>query len=489
MVKLPQGTIGYAVDGAIVFKPTRPAPETVRHKHGVTKPQVAKPPKLSKKCRIAARRSKALLHERVRLQSQMEHLKNACKQGDLERALVTAYSMVVGDFGTGEMRGTVSAMTRILFTPDIEGRSAIYYAAHTGHEELVQIFLAILVLECTWRRQSSFDMQLNSAPKTILAWLDDVGFSRLFVSRADLELCILNALNESTKQVFRQKKYSWEDLLKTVKRLDLIGFFYKHRVSISNAFIQRQLPSLTSYNVRKKHPKVVMDDEFMHDVDEEEIDSYDYSDLEEPKDCPYPSSYSDAFHDHGQWVGEDAFETSHGDDDQSLVDLESVWSDFDPECNEHVFERLPSHSLSATSTFQLCHDEDDLTWMESHDGKTSNFSIVQSKSELNTVAITDWEILSDLNSVISLESQHQIRKTYLDVLQENLPVKESSGTPVKQHSHNQRHKLPKMSEVNDEDDESITFDAIFAVEGFKGARGGRRARMFTGEGKTRSVKR
>ncbi len=498
MVKHPQSTLGYAVNGVVVLQPT---PRILsRSENERTSPRDA---------RIAARRTrqdkqrwqqrKHQFHVLLRNQPRMEDLKNACKRGDLREALSTAHSLARGIPFVVSKTDQVLTMIRILFTPDMEGRSAIYYAAHTGQDQMVQVFLALLVMERSWRRGWAI-RNYESAPKTMLGWLEYVGFPRHFFSRSDLDLCVLNALSDTTRKVFRGTKFSWERIFDTVTNANLVKPICF--LSVFHLHNEKQLQGATT---SQKLPKLCVQDDLDPYFDGmDELDDSDYDDEEEcilelesdnaevcdhvvasPLNSSATVGVLESHCDHT--TDAKALETSDAQIAQtSSNDVESQWMEVGS--NLQVVENIPFSVLGEDNDFSLVHDEDE-SWMD-HTMEGGLSFVPQSKGDLHCES-SGWEVLADSYSVISLDS-HPVRKTYLEALLENqLDAPDFGRIPKhslrKFHYHvlSRVHETEGEEKEEEEDDEENMFDAFFLLEGAKGARGGKSSLLFKGEGRTR----
>ena len=254
MTKHPQTELGYWVDGVMVKPP--PAYDVARRclraqqeqrrpvfqnqqRHNMPFP-VMFPRKLTKveRRKLSVRRKSRLNNNNnnanrtnhisvtrlLRLSPTiMDDLKNASKVGDLSATLeVVWYKLMVSkqrcsasSTSSDSLRSwSYYCLVRYLFAPDMERRTAVYYASLTGHPLLVKLFLSMLVmLQCgTLLSHNSRKVhQLLNFCGTFEQWLNLVGYLDGF-SRIDLEVCGLNALTEALRHLVRDTQYTLTDI-------------------------------------------------------------------------------------------------------------------------------------------------------------------------------------------------------------------------------------------------------------------------------------
>eukprot|EP00540_Astrosyne_radiata_P008238 CAMPEP_0116857314 /NCGR_PEP_ID=MMETSP0418-20121206/20475_1 /TAXON_ID=1158023 /ORGANISM="Astrosyne radiata, Strain 13vi08-1A" /LENGTH=235 /DNA_ID=CAMNT_0004490965 /DNA_START=180 /DNA_END=883 /DNA_ORIENTATION=+ len=151
----------------------------------------------------------------LRFKYEMELLKNASKRGSTNDALFVAMTMNRNYLKARSKPQRLLAIAHILCTPDIENRSAVYYAAHCGHCQLVKLYLACIVIARVAVRRHHSLQPLCDEAKTIRSWLGIFGFTSL-MGKKQFDTCVLNALNEDVRSIFQKTKFTLKELRDTL---------------------------------------------------------------------------------------------------------------------------------------------------------------------------------------------------------------------------------------------------------------------------------
>jgi len=236
----------------------------------------------------------------LKFHPEMINLKNASKSGDLIASNNALRSIQFDTNGLApqmqtfirrlymrnEVHSDFRTKVRILFTPDLENRTAIYYAAHCGEKVAVKAYLSLLVVARLCRFSPKKIQRLfQSGKRTFLEWLlrlDFRGASQF--DEEQLHLCVLSALNQPTKDIFVQNRYSISDIIAMTSPF-----------KIPNVFGMYASYNKSNSTRKAKKPALVFDDDFgMYPLDE--IDDEDnYNDGEEDDDC---HGYHGNYHGH-----------------------------------------------------------------------------------------------------------------------------------------------------------------------------------------------
>jgi len=432
-------------------------------------------------------------------------------------------------------------MEDFLFKHNDEGCSPLYRASrggyhvvtHAGQREIVQGLLALFILDSSfrrgWKRQPrrGWKRRPVEAKPLYLSVKDTASRFQPLPEAVSMMIWLhhvaYHTWNEGIRHSkFDEEKLPWGEILNMVVNLDqrirwdntdgavvsMAGAFslnYQTQKTVGTKSLARES--------RKKHhlrlPKLCLDeDEFNPDLEGghsmDELDTDDCWAHEETEERPSElEAKNDTTDVSSQLSIPDSFTVHTVDDhaihavsvcenapasqvvcDETPNDADSQWTELDEKADSGVgVVGSPPSLVSGDSGFQLVHEHDDLSWND--DEMEGELSIMQSKDDLSC-GTTDWEVLADSYSVISLDSSHHVvRKSYLDVLRENRLQAPRNQTERETRTVRSG-KLPRVSELDVEEEEEIdvTFDACFAVEGVKEARGGKRTRMFKGEGRT-----
>eukprot|EP00978_Attheya_sp_CCMP212_P006028 scaffold13572_cov56-Attheya_sp.AAC.3 len=198
---LMQGKIGYWVDGELKFMPPKRSPRNDVTKNVTTYRTVkVEPTHVTRNvlCNTYLEQHFVILQD----------LKNASKIGYLDGVLKVIQTYFFSRYKGLSASDRFSELTRLLFVPDIEGRSAFYYTALTGHSALVEFYMCIYLM-----RFARISDQSITWTWTFRQWFQFLGMPFLhgwnYFSRADLDICILNSLDtESTRHLISKKKVS-----------------------------------------------------------------------------------------------------------------------------------------------------------------------------------------------------------------------------------------------------------------------------------------
>mmetsp|Transcript_10044 Transcript_10044/g.27501 ORF Transcript_10044/g.27501 Transcript_10044/m.27501 type:complete len:682 (-) Transcript_10044:172-2217(-) len=304
MVKVPQGKLGYAVNGVVVF---RPKPHVLvpkdefrtrftKYRKGTI--GVRRTPKGKKKTASSRPygnvRAQNEMFRILKFHPKMVDLRIASKTGNLQLANETLESIQHNTEGISlplqtfitrlglldQSYAHFRTRVRILFTPDLENRTAIYYASLCGQQRSVKAYLALLVAARLCRHSSKgVSMMFQSGKRTFLEWLlrlDFRGASQF--DEEQLHLCVLSGLNQEIRNIFIKNRYSLKDII------GFTGPFAIPSVFQSYCLPNSKHTSTSMKKQRKKRPQLVFDDSFhyshacgyeMYDLDEMDEEDYD----------------------------------------------------------------------------------------------------------------------------------------------------------------------------------------------------------------------
>uniref|UniRef100_A0A7S1D0Y9 Uncharacterized protein n=1 Tax=Cyclophora tenuis TaxID=216820 RepID=A0A7S1D0Y9_CYCTE len=209
----------------------------------------------------------------------MMDLKNASKSGNVTMAFETIQRMSKKYFGYRHLPTSLLVMTRLLVSPDLENRSAIYYAAHSGHVAMVKIYLSVLILWLTKRRRRRHedmndDVDSSSESRaTMKGWFDRVGYIKFFGKR-QLEVCVLNALNEDVRRVFEKENFSMQQLKSIV--LGTPFSEWARDMNNKNRKNKARRPTINVEKTNDEHYYSNNDQQDLYSREEEDDDSWDY---------------------------------------------------------------------------------------------------------------------------------------------------------------------------------------------------------------------
>ena len=206
---LMQGRIGYWVNGVLVHMPQRNMIEQPRKQANHTKRNKEWKQYLKQKKVI---RDTIKMRYSEEVTNELESLKNASKQGNIERAISALRSIT----NVGNKYNKSLNLMRYIFFADVEERSALYYAAHAGHLHLVELYLALYIIYTA--QISSMSIKKKCSYRE---WFLSIGVYRMGLMKkfsiVEYDTCVLNSLNMKIKQVMTKKKVTINDALVIIK--------------------------------------------------------------------------------------------------------------------------------------------------------------------------------------------------------------------------------------------------------------------------------
>lgn len=454
MVKLPQSTLGYMVDVKQVF-PAHPLDSTGKQQLLSGKKNVNRRAKTP--CNGSSHSIRAL-SKKLRFAAEIEDLKNASKQG-----LDIVASSLTRGIATNHFRiqthndNFFFCMVRCLVIPDIENRSALYYAAHSGCEQLVKTYLALLVLPRTIRQPDRVARlsRMYGDSMTIRQWFDRLGYIDFFGPK-EFDICVLNALNDKTKALFKHESYTLAELRDTVMK------------SPWSSYVPNMLKQHLQTTRKSSKPRLVVDDDASSYFDD--IAS-DYDDFHQDGDCKVASTV----------------DKKRDEEDEIVMQLYHLMLNCETSDSSTSVEG--GHCLISTDNelAPVC-DNFDEEWSEVQSVASDGFVEIDGTNHGEDDDCS-WSVVSDVASVQSMATT-STTVSYSDALR--FGAKLEPAVP-----------LPRISEdttlldtikdtkavlatprTEDEEECCALFDDFFFREGQKGSRGGKSTLMFRGNQRT-----
>lgn len=411
MVKTPQGTLGYFVNGVLVHRPKHQPSRTAisekvvyKHKRLFTKQELEFREKLVRENNVKARRYAAEI---------FVILKNHSKSGVLIDVMHTLSKEHSKQRGGPRAYNTFSDLVELLFMPDYEERrSCIYYACLTGRTTLVKIYLSLRVvarLSDTYGRFMMSEMNFIARGKqrknTFRGWLKLMDFSApgMLFHAKDFDLCVLNSLSDEIREMMTQKKYSIIDVFKMISSTP--GWTvcgdndWKNEIRVLEEIVRRDLDServrikMKNNGTKKATKKPMLNTE-------DEWYDYDYDSDYDESEFEYASNDEKYCEDKQQDDGvveereaTDPLEPSN----QEVEQADSVpFLEWEEEDEEEVctvaddMSELDGRSLADTTAASWSH-------FGNEDTASEDWSVLDaSKSEFRN---NDWDVVSEAPSV------------------------------------------------------------------------------------------
>lgn len=472
-MKIPQSTLGYAVNGQLVFMP----PQRRQSSPGTHQRNALKNQKKRRGDRKDPVKSSGSMHRyyQLRFHPGMEALKNASRVGDLQgaynailngiwnndppsNALWSTNSRIdysyrlISQLKSGGVypysMAEFISIVHILTAPHVENRSAIYYAAHCGQSDLVRNYLGLLVL-CRLAGRNRIKKNTRTLALTFEGWFEYLGYPSGFFNTEALRLCVLNSLNEETKRVFQSNTYTVATILASTR--NIIGKAWPFDAeSLGNGMVVAS----KSPKAKTKTPRPV-------------LRFYDLS-REDP---------------HLLLVSDD--EESDWEEDEEVVEKDTFLGDYDAIIDGLVM--VADEELSPLIDGQDDQIEETINSEADTDSSWSVEILNMQERENIDESSTDWSMLSEVSSVVTFESS--MIRSFKDALVSNAGTSNLISPAERAQPYSNRPKLAVIQENKapngkSSDDEDDGFDPYFMMDGVKGARGGRSARMFKGNSRT-----
>eukprot|EP00592_Proboscia_alata_P023806 CAMPEP_0194406372 /NCGR_PEP_ID=MMETSP0176-20130528/4606_1 /TAXON_ID=216777 /ORGANISM="Proboscia alata, Strain PI-D3" /LENGTH=552 /DNA_ID=CAMNT_0039205571 /DNA_START=38 /DNA_END=1696 /DNA_ORIENTATION=+ len=518
---LVQGQIGYWVNGELVHMPKkRPSPKSKYPETAHLKRNRERKEKLNA---LAARRcQKKLLDNFNRNTIQpprnfIEGLKNASKSGHIESVCKQLKSIQLHMAARAKDK-TCNNLFRLwtgcIFLPDIEERTALYYASLTGHSRIVELYMSLYLVSAIQISETNI-----RAAYTFRNWFSSMrGTCKLKLAKnftlEDYDVCILNALNERVRHTLTRQKVTIIDAMDILSK-GLNENAHIDGISLINTrikCIKTDLDRMTKFlrNKENKSKKPMLKYDALNDVYEDddlwteedyyvdttsntECDAYvdktrssdERVDTKEKSARYEISTNSDLSIDSSIFFEQDfdiSIASSNIIDEGDFVEVEDIVEDADSTADFSFLNCATSINNSQISLEELHVDND-------------------GKDEETTVG---WDMVSELQSVNSMGESLTTMGTGTDktvlhpsthyrdmLLKTGKPIVYKGGThTMKVHttttntvnSKQITQSNEKMAAILEENDQMN--DAHWERDGFKNGRGGKSGKMFRGNDRT-----
>jgi len=454
-------------------------------------------------------------------------LKNASKSGKVALVLKQLSNMQqhIVRFRPDEQDQTIfyQLMVECIFVPDVEERTALYYASLTGHDHIVELFLSLYIMSAIKVTESNI-----GTTRTFREWFfslkgtNNMIFSKMFTKK-DYDLCVLNSLNDQVRHVLTKKKVTILDAMN-------IAFVPVDSVHARIQVVKKELDTITRYlrvkNSKSKKKPILVNDIFngndKYESDDlwteedyyEEVSEEDNSD----KDTTINTIYEAYIHDKINISEQDCA------NDVSIRNEESTCEDISIAISHSIDEEYPNEK-STNSNFSLISFSimDDRNVTEFEDLVTdsiTDYSIISSATSIDCSKLSlvpansddkngefaqDWDVMSDLPSVNSLNTfstasagkvKSPLSVSYRDIVKKRKPIEACDETnklltlavpaiklvSMEDLKSKTVEKDEIMTTIAEEDD--MTYDAHWERNGYKNGRGGKLESTFKGNNRT-----
>lgn len=394
--------------------------------------------------------------------SYMEILLAASKNGNLDRALRAAFSMLILPKQTMPLYYVASRF----FVRDKEGKTALDYAALGNHHPLVQTYLFFLIAAaCCEKHRRTRAIAWSSDRRTILEWLELLDcFPILEFDKASFEACANSAPSERTRHIFDHTRH---DLPKIFHKLrdavpsGLCWEFDKATAALSRPLSHKEQKS-KARNSKPSRPSLKVEDNYdlaYRPEDDESCGDYCESD-EELVDCIEGIQGARSMDEDDGRSAAAGVENTDALSVVSSLTLPTL-GDFDARTEAR------DNALDGSSA---CIDDDD--WVDEF-SLASSFAVLDAPSAVDDER-SKWEVLSEDSSVVIVEG-----KSYCDALRLGGIPPRTVQSPRKGTASCRKSKATTLQKIS-EDDSFDEFDSDFIMEGVKQGRGGKPSLRFKG---------
>jgi len=384
---LLQGKLGYWVDGKLVHMPSR------ANNVGEEKKEFPHEKRNRKHKEQVQARQEMKRRAVFQYVCHLELLKNASKSGNIQNVVKVLSDMFGVDHPVRDAwstRHSLRRWTRPIFVPDMDKRSALYYASLTGNAHIVELYLDLYLLSC-----AKITKTTATSAYTFREWFHKLNGTAglglgIGFTMKEYDLCVLNALNAKVKNMFTKKRVT---IYKSVNRINTMSKSWNFNIPGKVAAAINELKQENSLatarvkmNTSKKttKPQLNCSDE----LDLSNIDEFDYWNDED--------DIIDDEHDMIVDSDEQCTQDSIVDNGMSISHLSSpeiviqdnIISDLGDEYSYTEWQNLLQHY---EAEFNKENDEFDLI-PDIREGQDKEDSSV------------GWDIVSDVQSVISVDT-------------------------------------------------------------------------------------
>ncbi|KAI2488774.1 hypothetical protein MHU86_25828 [Fragilaria crotonensis] len=476
MVKHPQSRLGYAEDGHVVRLPVRRPIIDDKNKNSkflkshVTNKEQQRKKKNQRNHNPESGGIRGLRNKLLASADDLEDLRNYSKQGRIEDACTLVVKIACSCFGRCITDRTFQLMVRCLVAPSIEKRSALYYAAHAGHASIARTYLALVVLSLATRSQDN-DIERS---QTFASWMCEFGCIEFFGHR-EYDACILNALNESTKAVFKFETYSMKEIQNIVLRSPWREYLPEIPHAVAKKERKPRLQVEDEYDLDHFSPRLCSDRELAYHL--EHFSARGCSDEElSPHDFHAYDDYLEYLCNRNHVLGY----YDNGNHDEERVESTTIVSDLDGSMVQQLMltdevnkSDLAFPTIGVDAADQSWCDD----WSEVH---TTTISVTY-HGDVNSGDGDEWSFISDVASVKSISS---VPLSYSDALR--FGRKGTMESIVENRLPSVRlcdESLGESGSIGNEGDDEDAYDAFFISDGIKDCRGGKAVFRFKGNQK------
>jgi hypothetical protein len=420
---LAQGKMGYYAFGELVYMPPKREFHDVRKEEKIEAQHVKRNKARLLDMELIRRRNKTKFYHGLKIEkeltSRLERLKNASKQGNAEKALLSLHR-------THEL---TTHPTKLIFYPDIEQRNALYYAAHTGHDHLVELYLSLYLIYTV-----KVSTKTESECRTYRQWFKYVDQTPgLYNARTftidDYDTCVLNALNEKVRHVMTKKVVGIRDAIRRIKNEPMWNEAFSFLLSMKNQEIRNivvlnQKMKIEREKKNTRPPKLQYNHyDDIYDYDEDYDEDEDYNTYEEEYEYKHDQSQIES---NGEEFNGDMSAANENESvpDYSIIEnseLDSASNEGDSLSHRDLDYSCIGYSETKSdngSVLSLPNDVDDniddliVEWdvrLEDFDLCNEDYNDTQDEE---LIAIEEeeesgsqiWEVISDVKSVKSLDT-------------------------------------------------------------------------------------
>mmetsp|Transcript_53600 Transcript_53600/g.62635 ORF Transcript_53600/g.62635 Transcript_53600/m.62635 type:complete len:501 (-) Transcript_53600:253-1755(-) len=149
----------------------------------------------------------------IALENSLEDLKNCSKQGRVKDAIICL--RIIQKLNLHNQKKF--CLIRFLFYPDLQGKSALYYAAHSGQCVILEFYLSLFLMY-----SKNISSNFIKESKTFWEWFQIFKTHQMGLKKSfDYDLCVLNTFSTRVRHVMNRKKVCVTEAISNVKNLYL----------------------------------------------------------------------------------------------------------------------------------------------------------------------------------------------------------------------------------------------------------------------------
>jgi len=475
---LVQNQIGNLPNGNLVHTPRRRTAE-VNHEENHVKTRERK---------MQGNTAKSSGQKDIRFS--VEPLKNASKSGSISLILSKLQQLQFEIDATSKQRSTICCFrfwTSFIFVTDMKDRTALYYAASTGHDQIAEFYLCLYLIASIKVTES-----IVTASHTFREWFVSLkGTSQMQLPKKftieNYDVCVLSSLNDKVRHVLTKKKVTILNAMDFVKKIldstlanSYLTLFKKNLmvwIDSRIALIRQDIVRVTkSRKKRSKRPQLNFGDHYDGREDGDNYYKYDNEDIRMHNDA-----------------------CGSIDTCETIKDIKEVTLNHKELIDTDLRDDLSFNEEYYSARLEDLDSASDVVYLKNSACEDFELVLEYEFAEKQRRMSADWDMVSELQSVLSAETFlvnecEDILSTsstfYRDALLKNTkPLKEVEVNRISPISKEKKTEVEHIKMKFTKLDDQMKHDPNWERDGYKNARGGKLERRFKGNERSRNQSR